>query len=170
MLSPFKVMVISTLISVLFFQVLCVIFDFGFSTVGTLISAIIPAVISFPMSNILIKHHKKIRSQNKELERLNDINNRLISTIAHDIRGPLSSVHGILDLIKVDAFTKEEVAFYISNLSGTVDNLLNFLEEVLQWSKSQIGNIGINPTHFSTGEIWNQTLTLYKHNIDSKKY
>jgi signal transduction histidine kinase len=129
---------------------------------------IIPAMVSYPMSYLVIRYYKKIEVQKDELKRLNEINNRLISIIAHDIRSPITGVYGILDLLKIDALSKEELASSINDMSGTVDNLLSFLDEILQWSKAQVENKEIEPELFNPQKVWSQTLALYQHNIDSK--
>ncbi|MFY0696650.1 MAG: HAMP domain-containing histidine kinase [Balneola sp.] len=168
MLSPLKVMVISIIISLLCYLILSAIWGFEINTFGLSISGIIPALISYPMSYLLIRYYKKIEVQKDELQRLNEINNRLISIIAHDIRSPISGVYGILDLIELETFSKEELSFYINDLSGTVDNLLNFLDDILQWSKAQIENKEIEPELFNSQKTWTQVLALYHHNIESK--
>ncbi len=168
MLSPLKVMVISIIISLVCYLVLSTIWGFEINTFGLSISMIIPALISYPMSYLLIRYYKKIEIQKDELQRLNEINNRLISIIAHDIRSPISGVYGILDLIELETFSKEELSFYINDLSGTVDNLLSFLDDILQWSKAQIENKEIEPELFNTQKVWTQVLALYHHNIESK--
>ncbi|OAN62944.1 hypothetical protein A8B79_01590 [Balneola sp. EhC07] len=168
MLSPLKVMVISIIISLVCYLILSAIWGFEVNTFGLSISVIIPALISYPMSYLLIRYYKKIEVQKDELQRLNEINNRLISIIAHDIRSPISGVYGILDLIELETFSKEELSFYINDLSGTVDNLLSFLDDILQWSKAQIENKEIEPELFNSQKTWTQVLALYHHNIESK--
>ena len=168
MLSPLKVMVISVTISIACYLLLSKLSGFEIDTFGFAMSSIIPALVSYPMSYLVIRYYKKIEVQKDELKRLNGINNRLISIIAHDIRSPISGVYGILDLIKADALPKEELDFYINDLSGTVDNLLSFLDEILQWSKAQVENKEIEPELFSPQKVWSQTLALYQHNIETK--
>lgn len=168
MLSPLKVMVISVTISVAFYLIVSMITGLKINTFGLSLSTIIPAVISYPMSSLLIQYYKKIEVQRNELERLNEINNRLISIIAHDIKSPISGVYGILDLIELESFSKEELSYYIHDLSGTVDNLLNFLDDILQWSKAQIENKKIEPEVFNSQKVWTQVLALYHHNIEAK--
>ncbi len=168
MLSPIKVMIISVVFSLACYLVLSVLTGFDINTFGLSMSAIIPAVVSYPMSYLLIRYYKKIEVQRNELERLNEINNRLISIIAHDIKSPISGVYGILDLIELETFSKEELSYYIHDLSGTVDNLLNFLDDILQWSKAQIENKRIEPELFNSQKVWTQVLALYHHNIETK--
>lgn len=168
MLSPFKVMVISVTISVACYLIVSMLTGSKVNTFGLSLSTLIPAVISYPMSYLLIRYYKKIEVQKDELQRLNEINNRLISIIAHDIRSPISGVYGILDLIEIETFSKEELSYYINDLSGTVDNLLNFLDDILQWSKAQIENKRIEPELFNSQKIWTQVLALYHHNTEAK--
>ena len=166
--SPFRIMVISIFLSVLFFLIISMIYSSGINLFGITVSIIIPAVASYPVSYILIRYHKKIEAQKNELERINEINNRLISIIAHDIRNPISGVYSILDLLKMDEISEEELTYYINDLSGSVDNLLSFLDEILQWSKAQIQNKENELELFYTQTVWSQTLTLYHHNITAK--
>ncbi|HCT51935.1 MAG TPA: hypothetical protein DF712_05695 [Balneola sp.] len=168
MLSPFKVMVISVTISIAFYLIVSILTGSKVNTFGLSLSTLIPAVISYPMSSLLIQYYKKIEVQRNELERLNEINNRLISIIAHDIKSPISGVYGILDLIELETFSKEELSYYIHDLSGTVDNLLNFLDDILHWSKAQIENKRIEPELFNSQKTWTQVLALYHHNIEAK--
>ncbi len=168
MLSPFKVMVISVTISIAFYLIVSILTGSKVNTFGLSLSTLIPAVISYPMSSLLIQYYKKIEVQRNELERLNEINNRLISIIAHDIKSPISGVYGILDLIELETFSKEELSYYIHDLSGTVDNLLNFLDDILHWSKAQVENKRIEPELFYSKKTWTQVLALYHHNIEAK--
>jgi signal transduction histidine kinase len=168
MLSPSKAMFISIAISLACYLILSILSGFRINSFGLSMTIIIPAMVSYPMSYLVIRYYKKIEVQKDELKRLNEINNRLISIIAHDIRSPITGVYGILDLLKIDALSKKELASSINELSGTVDNLLNFLDEILQWSKAQVENKEIEPELFNPQKVWSQTLALYQHNIDSK--
>lgn len=168
MLSPFKVMVISVTFSLACYLIISMLTGSKVNTFGLSLSTLIPAVVSFPMSYLVIRYYKKIEVQKDELKRLNEVNNRLISIIAHDIRSPITGIYGILDLLKIDALPKKELDFYINGLSGTVDNLLSFLDEILQWSKAQVENKEIEPKLFNPKKIWSQTLALYQHNIEAK--
>ncbi len=168
MLSPWKAMFASVLISVFVYITISILSGNSLNSFGLAMSAIIPAVVSFPLSYLLIFYYKKIEVQKEELERLNELNNRLFSIISHDIRSPISGVYGILDLINMDALSKDELSTYISDLSITVDNLLSFLDEIMQWSRAQIDKKEIEPELFDAQKVWNQVISLYQHNLDSK--
>ena len=168
MLSPLIVMIVSISISVALYFIIVALSNLKAITFGIVLSTVIPALVSYPVSYVMIKRHKRIEQQKAELERLNEINNHLISIIAHDIRSPISSVYGILDLIKNDGFSKEDFSSHINDLSIRVDNLLSFLDEILQWSKTQIESKETEPEVFNSKKIWTQTIALYQHILEIK--
>ena len=167
--SPWKITAISIAVSVVIYYVLSIISGEDILVFGIIMSTIIPAIVAYPVSAILIGYHKKIAAQKLELERLNELNNKLFSIIAHDIRSPISGVHGILELLKMDALSKEEFSKYLDELSLTTDALLQFLTDILQWSKQQIDNKKISRSIFETQSVWDQIIAIYKHNLDTKE-
>ena len=166
--SPWIVMGISVSASLIIFLVVSVITVIPITLYAILLSTLIPAVISFPISAILIRYHKKIAQQKAELERLNELNNRLFSIIAHDIRSPIASAFSVMELLKTEDLTEEEQQEFITNLSGTFDNLLVFLNDMLEWSKQQLENQELKPKLFNTEPILDRILLLYKHMIEGK--
>src|SRR5690606_30809480 len=94
------------------------------------------------------------KRMNKELteayEKLNDINKTkdlFFSIIAHDLRGPFNSLLGITEILAED--NKELSHEEITNLSREVNqnarNVFLLLENLLEWSSAQLGNIPFNP-------------------------
>ncbi len=167
--SPWKVTVISVAVSVIIYYLLSIISGEEILVFGVIMSTIIPAVVAYPVSAILIGYHKKVAAQNLELERLNELNNKLFSIIAHDIRSPISGVHGILELLKMDALSEKEFKKYLDDLSFTIDALIQFLNDILQWSKQQIDNKKISRSVFETQSVWDQIIAIYKHNLGAKE-
>jgi signal transduction histidine kinase len=122
-----------------------------------------PIAISFPISLVSSKHHKKIYDQKLELEKLNKLNNKLFSIIAHDIRGPLSIIKGYVEILQ-DVQEKnlaKEDQKYLINLSRRVDHLLLFLNDLLQWSKNQITESPINPVIFNSKTVIDESIQIY---------
>jgi len=52
--------------------------------------------------------HQHILAQNEQLEHLNTEKNKLMSIIAHDLRGPLSNIQNYLELVSEYGLDKEE--------------------------------------------------------------
>ena len=58
-------------------------------------------------NQLLIKKNQIIEEKARKLDEANSIKNRLFSIIAHDLRNPLSSLQGVIQLIEINATSKE---------------------------------------------------------------
>lgn len=93
-------------------------------------------------------HQKSIKIKNKELERINAEKDKFFSIIAHDLRGPLSAMLGLSEIMSelIHTMTKEEIKELAENLKKSTSNIFDLLSNLLEWSTMQRGLIDYNPT------------------------
>jgi signal transduction histidine kinase len=103
-----------------------------------------------------------IESQSKELKVVNSTKDRLFSIIAHDLRGPLSSLKGVMQLLDNEFISKEEFKQLSKRLQDNVDNVHGMLENLLLWSLSQMDGIKPNVKPFDLNFIIDETVQLFK--------
>jgi signal transduction histidine kinase len=112
----------------------------------------------------------ELKEKNKELELLNELNNRLFSIIAHDIRSPVAHAKTLTEFFNIKSLSREEFTQHLLKFSERTDDLLNFIDDILRWAKYQSKNQNkLNLSIFSTDIAINQTIRLYQHLIDKKK-
>jgi len=89
----------------------------------------------------LIEQKKEIEDQKVNLQQLNATKDRFFSILAHDIKGPLNSLTAFLNIMTdhLDEMSQDDIKFMSSNLNKSVKNLYSLLENVLSWSRSQMG-------------------------------
>lgn len=167
--SPWIVMALSIAISEIIFIVFSLIFFGDILPIGLALSLVIPAIASYPVSAIMISYHKEIEKKKNELEYLNIVNNRLFSIIAHDIRSPISSAQGMVDLLVSGKLSLEEGKRHLYDIAATVENLMIFLDDLLLWSKKQIDKEPLQPETFNTEEVLSTTIQLYKSILNKKE-
>lgn len=89
-----------------------------------------------------------IKQKQVELELLNSNNtkNKLFSIISHDLRGPLTTLVTSLEIIGDSELTlNEEVKNRIlTEMNTTTKTTLDLLDNLLSWSRSQIGAISLD--------------------------
>jgi len=87
---------------------------------------------------------------NKELETLNATKDRIFSIIGHDLRAPLANIIQSMNLIAYDKLVYEEwkKENFFSNLSNSAENTMHLLENLLEWSKIQLGESSFYPKKF----------------------
>lgn len=167
--SPWMVMLLSIAISEFIYITVALLFLDGIPPIGLVLSFIIPSVASYPISSIMLKYHSKILDQKNELEHLNSINQKLFSTISHDIRSPISSASMLIDLTLSGTISIEENREQLKEVSSNINVLLAFLDDLLRWSKHQIEKKPLEPETFCTETILLHTIQLYKNVIVEKE-
>jgi signal transduction histidine kinase len=94
-------------------------------------------------------HLKNIKiHQNKlELEELNLTKDKLFSIIAHDLRSPFNGILGFSELLIENRkkFDDAKTEKYLKVINSLAKNTLNLLDNLLQWAKTQTGQIIYKP-------------------------
>lgn len=79
-----------------------------------------------------------LRVKNMELNRVNNLQNKLISIIAHDVRNPLASLKGIIELRQTDIITEEEADEMLGLASGQLEATIDMVANLIDWGKLQM--------------------------------
>jgi signal transduction histidine kinase len=136
---------------------------------GISIGLLIFTILSYFLYNTIQQRNKinsKLDIANKDLNRLNVLNQKIFSVISHDFKGPILTLSMLLNTFKKN--TKDSyIAENINELSTQFDNANNILNNLLNWAKAEI-NIQIeenpksNVKQIAT-EIINQLETTAKN-------
>lgn len=110
----------------------------------------------------------RIMQQNKELEKLNSEKAKLFSIVAHDIRSPLSSILGYLEVLAETDMTEQENEQVKQRLLQVTKDTSEMLANVLAWSKSQLDGARVDIISVNVAYELEKGLSLEK-NIASKK-
>ena len=90
----------------------------------------------------------------EELKLLNANKDKLFSIIAHDLRSPFHGLFGFTEILANDfeSLTKSEVKNISQELYKTVRQQFKLLENLLDWSRLQIGRMDFQPIRISLYE------------------
>ena len=115
------------------------------------------------------KANLRLESLNKDLEETNKIKNQLFSIIAHDLRNPLSSLYGLVTLLEMKVADKKELERLIPELVSQFKHTSTLLNNLLNWSKSQMQGYKIVPTKFDVNELVRTNIELLSHRFKEKE-
>lgn len=76
-----------------------------------------------------------MKAQNEELTKINNELDRFVYSASHDLRAPLMSVKGLLNMIKVDP-QKENTEKYLQLIEKSVTKLDSFISDIIHYSKN----------------------------------
>lgn len=92
------------------------------------------------------------KKSEEKLHELNKLKDRLFSIISHDLRTPLLSLMDILSMANDGMVTDEEFRSFLPTLTKNIGYTSGLVENLLQWSKSQLEGTVINAVHFDIKE------------------
>src|SRR5690606_8824487 len=72
----------------------------------------------------LTEQAKLLHDQKEELEKLNTVKDRLFSVIAHDLKGPLVSLKGLLHIAATGSVPEDKFKMLLSKLETSQQNAL----------------------------------------------
>jgi len=119
---------------------------------------------------IIAVFYHKLRHKNSQLEILNTTKNTLFSIIAHDLRSPFNTILGFSDLLRNNAknYDTQKIETFSGQINSSAANTLALLDNLLNWAKSQTGQIRFNPKNIFVKSVILQTIEILKPTADFK--
>jgi signal transduction histidine kinase len=115
--------------------------------------------------------NNKLKESENNLRELNATKDKFFSIIAHDLKNPFNALLGFSEILdkNYDSLAEEEKREYIGIIFESSQSLFKLLDNLLQWSRTQIGTIQYNPEVFNLLPLIKQEVGLLQINADKKK-
>lgn len=124
----------------------------------------------FNTQECISREKDRISHQKDTLENLNQTKDRFFSIISHDLRSPFTSLIGYFDILlnndKQEFKVKKEDIQKIFLHTRRTYNLLNNL---LNWSKTQLNQYNHKPQQYNLNEIFSENSSLYREIANQKE-
>lgn len=144
----------------------------------TLISNIIKNLEGNPIGMVVVCENITERKQaemalkesEQHLRELNATKDKFFSIIAHDLNNPLSTLLGYSDLILqiYETASSEEIYEMLGRLNGSAHLLNKLIENLFQWSLTQIDGLNFDPAMINLHQIVKNNVDLFKFTAINK--
>lgn len=138
---------------------------------GIAIAALVVVVIFIIMITRDISRSQYFRQQLEKAklyaEDLLHKREKLMLTISHDIRAPLSSIIGYLDL-SLRRRPDERQRYYLENMAGSADHILSLVNGLLDFHRLESGQMEIQAVPFDVRILFNEIYGSFKPIADAK--
>jgi len=96
-----------------------------------------------------------LAGKNLELSRVNATKDKFFAILAHDLRNPVSSFQNISTQLKsnINRITTEDLTYYLDELTLGAQNIHQLLVNLLDWARSQRGEVQVLPEELNPGEL-----------------
>jgi two-component system, sensor histidine kinase and response regulator len=104
-----------------------------------------------------------IEEQNEQLNRHNANKDRLFSIISHDLRSPFQGLLGLTQILheELDTLERDEIIEYIGMIHQSSSKFYTLLENLLQWTIVERGQIDFNPEPIRILDVITEIIELY---------
>lgn len=113
---------------------------------------------------------EKVKERTAELVIANASKDKFFSIIAHDLRNPFNALFGLTDFLidnwqDIDEATKIEL---IKDLQTSSKLTFNLLQNLLDWSRSQTGQITVRAVDLDANKLVQETIGVLKKQAGNK--
>lgn len=112
-----------------------------------------------------ISERKKFEEKLKENDRLKTA---FLQNVSHEIRTPLNAILGFTELIRQRDITEAERNDYIEIVQTGGQKLLNILNNVLELSRIETGDLKMTPSIFQVNKLCNEMLAMFTPQTEKK--
>lgn len=110
----------------------------------------------------------RYREERRLLLRENRIYKESITSISHDIRTPLTSAKGYLQLLRTQKLPQEKQAEYLCIVEQRLDHVTDMLNQLFEYARIEAGELEFEPETLNAGNLFTETLSLFYHDFLDK--
>ena len=134
--------------------------------IGTIaiVSVIIAVLFLFFIARDISRskyYRMQLEKAKKYAEDLLRSREKLILTISHDIRAPLSSIIGYIELL-LRRHPDERQQYFLENMKGSSDHILSLVNDLLDYQRLEAGEMEIHHVPFCVSSLFNEIYTSFK--------
>jgi two-component system, sensor histidine kinase and response regulator len=141
------------------------------------LSLVFITLLVFLYSNRLIRKaysqlkmkNNEIYRQSQQLRNLNTTKDKLFSIIGHDLRSPVASLKGLMDIISLDNLSPKEFVDVTKSLKRNLDSVYEDLDNLLLWAQSQLKGIHAEPEAVYLSPLVAEKIALYDEAARNKE-
>jgi len=116
------------------------------------------------------KSNFAMKKMNNELQVIIHEKNKMFTIIAHELRNPLWWFKNLTDTLakNYNTMSKEKISKALNSIDESAKSTFLLMDNLLQWTRSELNKIEYHPTSFDISELVNENLIMFKHLTDSK--
>ncbi len=131
---------------------------------------VIMAVFVLILIGLIFYLNKRINKEKILLSEAITTKDKLFSIVAHDLKNPFSSLLGYSSLLldEFEELDRTEIKNGLRNMRASTEKLLQMVDNLLQWARTQTDQIQYNPEVIVVDKIILSTISYYTQSAKAK--
>ena len=166
-------LIIITNLSIIMFSIIAGIkfvdnnIDRGFWVVG-LFAFVLSVIAAIIASYFIIKPFLEVTALKEAAESSSRYKTTFLANMSHEMRTPLNAIVGLSSLLVDDVKQSDEAKEDLKKIHSAGDLLLGVVNDVLDFSKIETGNLEFIPAQYDTASLLNDIITLNMLRINNR--
>ena len=115
----------------------------------------------------IYEHNLKIAKE--KAEESDRLKSAFLSNMSHEIRTPMNAIIGFSDLLSRLKVTDEEKKEYIHQINFAADTLMRLIDDIIDISKIEAGQLKMNPSFFSLAPLLNELKAMFGKSLEQQQ-
>lgn len=115
------------------------------------------------------KQATKLVEKNEELIKVNAYKDRLFSIIGHDLRNPIGTLKGVLELFDRGLINTEDVKRIGKEIQKSLGSIMSMLDNLLMWALQELDEVKVNRIKFDLRELIEENIDLMQPQASIKE-
>lgn len=111
---------------------------------------------------------RRYREEESRLKKENRIYRESITSISHDIRTPLTSAKGYLQMLRKEELPEEKKIYYLRTVEQRLDHLTDMLNQLFEYARIEAGEMNFEPEVFNAGNVFAETISMFYEDFVKK--
>lgn len=112
---------------------------------------------------------RAIAERTNELQMANTVKDRLLSVVSHDIKSPLNSLKGILQLYHRGALDEKEFQEFTRRVESDLNRTALLVDNILYWTASQLKGLPVKIERLDLHQMIHENISLVETVAAAKK-
>ncbi len=128
---------------------------------GFILATLISVITAYPMGLIILSYASKLKSQSKAAEADNQVKNKLIYILGHDLKSPLNNIRQTLSMLDHGHIDQNEFNHLTKILAKDIGSTLNLTSNLIKWINIQQNDFKPEIKSVKISELIKECASLY---------
>lgn len=136
--------------------------------IASLIIYIVSIGDLYIITYFICKNIRDIKAKTAEAELASESKMRFLSNMSHEIRTPMNAIYGMAELSLREESITPAVKDNLENIQKASRVLISIVNDILDYSKMETGNIEIIPVNYSLRKLCNDVINMMRIRMEDK--
>lgn len=111
----------------------------------------------------------KLKDDYEKLKSLNEKQNQFFADIAHEVRNPLHTISGAMEMLQLDELSDEKKAQYLHTAQKQIDRVIRLFQDIKSLQRYDMDGSYIRKSEFVLEEMIKEVVTTYSPIANEKE-